>query len=836
MRTKRNRCYWPIAGLLLFSAALAATPPPLVNYQGVLRNQNDAPLSGPFDMVLRFLDAESGGNEILVDQHAAATANAVIVSDGLFNVALGSGTVTDGSGPGTYTTLDAVFRDYGDVWLQVQVGAETLSPRTRIHSAPFALNATRLDGRSAGSFIDTSSTAQTKTGRLTVSGGGSGFDSALKAENLASGGIGLYANAQGIAVLGFGGTGGSFQGSDLGVRASGTFAGGYFDGNTYGVFARSPNGSAGRFESSNSYAPSADLAYGNIGVTGNCAAFGCSGVAGYGDTQGVVGTANGVYTTGAVGGVFVGNGALGKGVSATGVTGGLFRSTGTPGLLVKLADSGTGVDVSGAVSEGIRVSAIGWGVNSTSGDQGVRAEGGNYGGYFTATNFGSTGVAGVGYTHGGFFENAGVEYARVASQGVSISGVGPTNGSYFANGSPWFSYAYMPSGHEGIHALGSTVGGEFNNFATSSYAYVGYSTYKIFGIGSMNFVQNHPDDPSKVIVYAAPEGDEVAVYTRGSGKLVDGEARVKLGETFALVANPDIGLTATVTPLGEVIPLAIVAKSTGELIVRGPAGSNAAFDYTVWGLRIGFEEQSIVQPKQRESKIPSMHEHESFFREDAALRGSTALARFADMEERVHGTSQLNLERAHRLRDAIGVFPQGNPLDDRKEGPGRLEPPLLSDGGMPSAPPVVATAAPRPAGALPVAVPAGRPARPPRDDRDLFDVVGVVSVGDVVSLVAGSPGAVALSAGPDDALVIGCAQASEAAGPGGIAVATSRIALCRVDASFGAVAVGDALVASPVPGTAMGAAAGAAAKAVLGRAIDPLESGADVIRVLLGVR
>jgi hypothetical protein len=32
------------------------------------------------------------------------------------------------------------------------------------------------------------------------------------------------------------------------------------------------------------------------------------------------------------------------------------------------------------------------------------------------------------------------------------------------------------------------------------------------------------------------------------------------------------------------------------------------------------------------------------------------------------------------------------------------------------------------------------------------------------------------------------------------------------------------------------AAAGAAAAAVLGRAIDPLESGADVIRVLLGAR
>lgn len=36
----------------------------------------------------------------------------------------------------------------------------------------------------------------------------------------------------------------------------------------------------------------------------------------------------------------------------------------------------------------------------------------------------------------------------------------------------------------------------------------------------------------KVIVYAAPEGDEVATHTRGTARLANGEARVSLGETF----------------------------------------------------------------------------------------------------------------------------------------------------------------------------------------------------------------------------------------------------------------------------------------------------------------
>src|SRR5437867_1117809 len=90
----------------LFAAkgARAATPPTLVNYQGVLRDQNDKPLSGTYDMLFRLMDADTAGTEIMIEQHAAVTANAVTVSGGLFNVALGSGTVTDGSGAGTYTS------------------------------------------------------------------------------------------------------------------------------------------------------------------------------------------------------------------------------------------------------------------------------------------------------------------------------------------------------------------------------------------------------------------------------------------------------------------------------------------------------------------------------------------------------------------------------------------------------------------------------------------------------------------------------------------------------------------------------------------------------------
>src|SRR5215468_1701978 len=103
-------CALVLGSIEVAAARDGAVPTNLINYQGVLRDQNDVPLNGTYDIVFRFMDAATAGNEILVDSHVATSGNAVAVSNGLFNVALGSGTVSDGSGPGTYTDLASVFR------------------------------------------------------------------------------------------------------------------------------------------------------------------------------------------------------------------------------------------------------------------------------------------------------------------------------------------------------------------------------------------------------------------------------------------------------------------------------------------------------------------------------------------------------------------------------------------------------------------------------------------------------------------------------------------------------------------------------------------------------
>ncbi|HPR65485.1 MAG TPA: tail fiber domain-containing protein [Thermoanaerobaculia bacterium] len=129
-----------------FGFIYAANPPGLINYEGILRDDTGAPLDGSYDMVFSFFTDAAAGEEILIDSHLAAGTGAVTVSGGLFNVALGSGTVADGSGSGTYTTLGAVFANYDSVWLQVNVGGENLSPRIRVLASSYAQNARSLQG------------------------------------------------------------------------------------------------------------------------------------------------------------------------------------------------------------------------------------------------------------------------------------------------------------------------------------------------------------------------------------------------------------------------------------------------------------------------------------------------------------------------------------------------------------------------------------------------------------------------------------------------------------------------------------------------------------------
>jgi type VI secretion system VgrG family protein len=169
--------------LILMAAlgAIAAEPTDTVTFQGSLTDPSGVPVNGDVELIARFYDAATVGNQILVDAHQSGGTGPVPVANGVLSVALGQGVVSDGTGPGIYTSLTDVFADYGQVWVELQIDGEILSPRTPVTPAPQALNAARLDGRAASAFLDTGSTSQTKAGTLSattlrVNGGALEFD------------------------------------------------------------------------------------------------------------------------------------------------------------------------------------------------------------------------------------------------------------------------------------------------------------------------------------------------------------------------------------------------------------------------------------------------------------------------------------------------------------------------------------------------------------------------------------------------------------------------------------------------------------------------------------
>ncbi len=113
-----------------------------------------------------------------------------------------------------------------------------------------------------------------------------------------------------------------------------------------------------------------------------------------------------------------------------------------------------------------------------------------------------------------------------------------------------------------------------------------------------NFVQVHPTDPTKEIVFVALEGPESGTYCRGTASLRAGVARVTLPESFALVTEEG-GLTAQITPLGKGHGLYIDKRTRTELVVACDDGASCPkqFDWMVNGVRAGFANHVAIRPR-----------------------------------------------------------------------------------------------------------------------------------------------------------------------------------------------------------------------------------------------
>lgn len=126
--------------LVVFIANICAaqTVPGLINYQGRVTDLSGAPLSGStVSMRFELYDGDTGGASLLWGE----TQKDVSHNNGIYSVILGS-----------VKPIPSSVLSGGTVYLEVKARGETLSPRQRLTSTPYAANSDMLDGMDSTDF------------------------------------------------------------------------------------------------------------------------------------------------------------------------------------------------------------------------------------------------------------------------------------------------------------------------------------------------------------------------------------------------------------------------------------------------------------------------------------------------------------------------------------------------------------------------------------------------------------------------------------------------------------------------------------------------------------
>jgi hypothetical protein len=195
------------------------------------------------------------------------------------------------------------------------------------------------------------------------------------------------------------------------------------------------------------------------------------------------------------------------------------------------------------------------------------------------------------YSHGVYAKTDGYE-----SFGVNAYTSGPRSPAVLGESEKWYGGYFVSDDYFGLYARGvwyaATLSGDLMVWGD------------IDKDGSCRFVEDHPTDPTKEIVYVCLEGGETGTYTRGSAQLTDGTVVVQLPEHFSLVTSAE-GLTVQVTPTSECRGLYVVSKSPTEFVVKELNGGtgDATFDFLVNGIRKGYEEFQPIRDKREMPEI-----------------------------------------------------------------------------------------------------------------------------------------------------------------------------------------------------------------------------------------
>lgn len=358
---------------------------------------------GTITLTMRYYSLASGGTLYYAEQFLN-----VPIRSGLFTIQMGTGGVISGGSAALFA--DAV-RANTSMYAEPAINSDPpMAPRILITYAPYAIHANMTDylgSLSASQYLDTTSTAQTKTGPLTLTGSVSGGYGVLT--SMATGGGTAVLGTGFIGVTGFtnaggGGVYGRVSGTFLpySYGVAGTNDGPYgmgVSGLVNGNGASTPSNAVGVYGAVGSPYLYRTYNY-SAGVRGESAvgdgvqgaSTRSNGVYGYGNNVGVMGEAHydstlsymfpfGVWGkadgggTGVVGDSDVGGGVLGRGASGPGVMGrsetgigvyGMSAGGSGPSTAVQ-GDTGSGIGVRGNANAagGTGVMASGHGTSST---------------------------------------------------------------------------------------------------------------------------------------------------------------------------------------------------------------------------------------------------------------------------------------------------------------------------------------------------------------------------------------------------------------------------------------------------------------------------------------
>ncbi len=140
--------------------------------------------------------------------------------------------------------------------------------------------------------------------------------------------------------------------------------------------------------------------------------------------------------------------------------------------------------------------------------------------------------------------------------------------------------------------------------------------------GTKHFVEPHPTDPNKVILYSAIEGRTVDTYFRGTARVVGREAVIEVPEDFRIVTDED-GLTVQLTPVGGFASMYVESQDLNRIVVKSSKGLQ--FHYLVQGVRRAFKDFQPVQtgyefmPRSPQESMPL------YLTEEAKRRSPTGL-------------------------------------------------------------------------------------------------------------------------------------------------------------------------------------------------------------------